>query len=82
MMVTSQRGSLSAQNIDMCSFINRNRKYIDVTQCTKLSKQAALTAVPSNIAIDLEPSDQVAMFESNWEAVLAQGFSSSFSIEL
>jgi len=82
MMVTSQRGSLSAQNIDMCSFINRNRKYIDVTQCTKLSKQAALTAVPSNIAIDLEPSDQVAMFESDWEAVLAQGFSSSFSIEL
>ncbi|KAF4141216.1 hAT family C-terminal dimerization region [Phytophthora infestans] len=36
MMVTSQRASISAMNIDMCSFLNWNREVIDVTQCPRL----------------------------------------------
>ncbi|EGZ26937.1 hypothetical protein PHYSODRAFT_431775, partial [Phytophthora sojae] len=32
-MVTSHRGSLSKENVDMCAFLNRNEEYVDITQC-------------------------------------------------
>ncbi|DAZ94143.1 TPA: hypothetical protein N0F65_007343 [Lagenidium giganteum] len=36
MMVTAQRSSLASNNIDMCSFLNRNRAFVDVAQCERL----------------------------------------------
>ncbi|KAG1706643.1 hypothetical protein DVH05_027495 [Phytophthora capsici] len=49
MMVTSQRSSISAMNIDMCSFLNRNRDFIDVTQCPRLQGDEYRNNIPTNV---------------------------------
>ncbi|KAI9989035.1 hypothetical protein PInf_022758 [Phytophthora infestans] len=32
-MVTSQRASLSIENVDMCAFLNRKEVFVDIAQC-------------------------------------------------
>jgi hypothetical protein len=77
MMVTSQRASLSPHDIDMCAFLNRNRAIIDVTQCPIISASQAKGATPSNVTLDLDPINPMAMFESEWEIELQSAFSMS-----
>lgn len=48
MMVTSHRTSIAKHNIDMCSFINRNRQFVDITACPRLSASELASALPSS----------------------------------
>lgn len=54
MMVTSQRASMADHNVDMRLFLNRNREYIDITQCDKLDTEEASRHVPSNVAVQMQ----------------------------
>ncbi|KAE9090941.1 hypothetical protein PF006_g25040 [Phytophthora fragariae] len=81
-MVTVQRASLSSENIDMCSFLNRNREFIDVTQCSKLTAEEARDSVPANVTVNLDPQTALEMFESDWEQALVNSFSAHISTEL
>jgi hypothetical protein len=53
-MVTSQRTSLSKGKIDMCSFINRNRAFVDITQCEKIPLDELAYSIPSNVLLPLD----------------------------
>ncbi|KAE9063361.1 hypothetical protein PF002_g33066 [Phytophthora fragariae] len=81
-MVTVQRALLSSENIDMCSFLNRNREFIDVTQCSKLTAEEAQESVPANVTVNLDPQTAMEMFESDWEQALVNSFSAHISTEL
>eukprot|EP00644_Phytophthora_capsici_P002373 jgi/Phyca11/105534/e_gw1.11.740.1 len=52
-MVTPQRSSLSPYNVDMATFLNCNRDYVDITQCPKLSTNAAAERLPSNVLVNM-----------------------------
>lgn len=52
-MVTPQRSSLSPYNVDMATFLNCNRDYVDITQCPKLSTNAAGERLPSNVLVNM-----------------------------
>jgi len=52
MMVTGQRSSLSPQNIDMCSFLNLNRSFVDVTRCTPLPASELACNMPPTMRTD------------------------------
>ncbi|GMF46760.1 unnamed protein product [Phytophthora fragariaefolia] len=81
-MVIVQRTSLSQENIDMCAFLNRNREFIDLTQCPKLSAAETQGAIPSDVQANLEPQTSMEMFESGWERALINSFSADVSTEL
>ncbi|EGZ25853.1 hypothetical protein PHYSODRAFT_326819 [Phytophthora sojae] len=81
-MVTVQRASLSSENIDMCSFLNRNREFIDVTQCSKLTAEEARESVPANVTVNLDPQTAMEMFESDWQLALVSSFSAHISTKL
>ena len=50
MMLTCQRTSMSAPNVDMCSFINRNQDLINIGQCEAISTDDVQDInLPSNI---------------------------------
>ncbi|KAG7388063.1 hypothetical protein PHYPSEUDO_013182 [Phytophthora pseudosyringae] len=51
--VSSLRTSTSAQNIDMASFLSRNRQFIDVCQCPKLATSDIKSNIPTNVTDDL-----------------------------
>ncbi|ETM34978.1 hypothetical protein L914_18050 [Phytophthora nicotianae] len=52
-MVTPQRSSQSPYNVDMATFLNCNRDYVDITQCPKLSTNAAAERLPSNVLVNI-----------------------------
>jgi hypothetical protein len=47
-MVNSQRTSLADHNIDMCSFLNRNRDFVDLLQCEEIPKGQHHLHTPSS----------------------------------
>jgi hypothetical protein len=53
-LVSSHRTQLSDQNIDMASFINRNRNYLDVTQCPNINPEDLYNFIPPNIKLSFE----------------------------
>ncbi|KUF99885.1 hypothetical protein AM588_10009747 [Phytophthora nicotianae] len=81
MMVTSQRSSISAMNIDMCSFLNRNRKFIDVTQCPRLQGDAYRNSIPTNVLLPMEDDSDYLDISAEWENVMATCFSESIEFE-
>ncbi|OWY98870.1 hypothetical protein PHMEG_00030249 [Phytophthora megakarya] len=52
-MVTSQHSSLAPYNVDMATFLNCNRSYVDITQCPKLSPNTADGRRPSNVMVQM-----------------------------
>ncbi|POM76834.1 Hypothetical protein PHPALM_5896 [Phytophthora palmivora] len=79
MLVTSHRTSIAKHNIDMCSFLNRNRKFVDVVNCPRLTDSELEQAVPANVLVPLS-SYQVNMpFAARWEREAA---SCSFDSEV
>ncbi|KAL4127692.1 hypothetical protein PRIC2_006691 [Phytophthora ramorum] len=50
-MVTPQRNSLAPHNVDMTTFLNCNRCYVNIAQCPKVSAAAASERVPSNVMV-------------------------------
>ncbi|KAL3670158.1 hypothetical protein V7S43_004473 [Phytophthora oleae] len=52
--VTALRSSTSSHNIDMCSFLSQNRRFVDVCQCPKLQHHEVYAHIPSNVIIDLD----------------------------
>lgn len=52
-MVTPQRSSLAPYSVDMATFLNCNRSYVDITQCPKLSPNSAEERLPSNVLVNM-----------------------------
>ncbi|POM62740.1 hypothetical protein PHPALM_28061 [Phytophthora palmivora] len=51
MLVTSHRTSIAKHNIDMCSVLNRNRKFVNVVNCPRLTDSELEQAVPANVRV-------------------------------
>ncbi|KAL3663721.1 hypothetical protein V7S43_011136 [Phytophthora oleae] len=74
MMVTAQRSSLSNHNIEMCSFLNRNRTFTDITEGKALTDEEYEKATPTSMLVDVEPGNgemstmewQMPLFASLW----------------
>lgn len=58
-MLTAQSSSMSSHNVDMCSFLNRNREFVDIAQCTKIQPADVNEHIPSNIRIGLEDNEDL-----------------------
>lgn len=71
-MVTSQRTSIAAHNIDMCSLLNRNQEHVDICQCAKIKPEDIADHILTNVVADLSESIDVEVAE-----VIAQCFSSA-----
>lgn len=54
MMMTPQRSAMSPYNLEMCMFLNRNREFVDITQCSKIKKEDVKNHIPSNVLVDFE----------------------------
>ncbi|OWZ16819.1 hypothetical protein PHMEG_0009329 [Phytophthora megakarya] len=52
-MVTPQRNLLAPYNVDMATFSNCNRRYVDITQSPKLSSNSAEKRLPSNVLMNM-----------------------------
>ncbi|OWZ16255.1 hypothetical protein PHMEG_0009968 [Phytophthora megakarya] len=57
MMITSHRTSLGNHNIDVCSFINRNRWLVDITKCSRMDASNVAAALPSCPIVRMEIED-------------------------
>ncbi|GMF18497.1 unnamed protein product [Phytophthora fragariaefolia] len=60
-IVTTQRTSLSQQNIDMCSFLNRNRQFIDLLQCEQIPRGQHRLHTPSCFSFPLDADPDIYM---------------------
>ena len=47
--MTSQRSSIASHNVDMCNFIKQNKRFLDITQCMRLSKEDASALIPRSM---------------------------------
>ncbi|OWY99605.1 hypothetical protein PHMEG_00029367 [Phytophthora megakarya] len=45
--------SLAPYNVDMATFLNCNRSYVDITQCPKLSLNSAEERLPSSVLVNM-----------------------------
>jgi hypothetical protein len=54
MMVTTQRASLAGHTIDVSSFLNRNRTFVDPEQCAEIPKDEIHQNIPSNTVFPLD----------------------------
>ncbi|ETN15221.1 hypothetical protein PPTG_07383 [Phytophthora nicotianae INRA-310] len=71
MLVTSYRTSIAKHNIDMCSFLNRNRQFVDVVNCPRLTDSELEQAVPANVLVPLASSQVNLPFAAQWEREMA-----------
>ncbi|RLN92300.1 hypothetical protein BBJ28_00011460 [Nothophytophthora sp. Chile5] len=74
MMATSQLTNLSKYNIDMCSFLNRNRDFTDLCDCKPLTDDEYDNALPANMLVSLEPAAIALPFADEWEIQMMQNF--------
>ncbi|ETN17784.1 hypothetical protein F442_19190 [Phytophthora nicotianae P10297] len=58
-MVTSQRPSLSNENVDMCAFLNRNEELVDIAQCKFIPDDEVDGHIPQcmSYVMDTAPRD-------------------------
>ncbi|ETI40741.1 hypothetical protein L917_13262 [Phytophthora nicotianae] len=56
-LVTSQRGSIAPQNVEMSAFLNCDRQFVDVTQCPKIHPRDIDKFIPSNVKVGMEEDD-------------------------
>ncbi|GMF35639.1 unnamed protein product [Phytophthora fragariaefolia] len=67
MLVTSHRTSLAKHSIDMCSLLNRNRGFVDITTCKRLSDTEVKDAIPANVMVALAAENIDTPFSAEWE---------------
>ncbi|KAF4140428.1 hAT family C-terminal dimerization region [Phytophthora infestans] len=53
-MVTSQRASLSNENVDMCAFLNRNEAFVDIAQCESIPDDELDSHIPQCVSYVME----------------------------
>ncbi|KAG1690564.1 hypothetical protein DVH05_028067 [Phytophthora capsici] len=55
-MVTSQRASLSNENVDMCAFffLNRNEAFVDIAQCESIPDDELESHIPQCVSYVME----------------------------
>ncbi|KAG1685332.1 hypothetical protein DVH05_024793 [Phytophthora capsici] len=53
-MVTSQRASLSNENVDMCAFLNRNEEFVDIAQCESIPDDELDGHIPQCVSYVME----------------------------
>ena len=76
MTLTSQRVSIARHNLDMTAFLNRNRGFVDITQCAKIDASDVANHIPSNLIIDIQHDE---IFDV--ERALAECFSAPLDEE-
>ena len=54
MLVQAQRTRLKAEKVDMCAFLNRNRDYVDLTQCEEIPKEKQAESIPKSTLVPIE----------------------------
>jgi hypothetical protein len=52
--VTPTRASVGFENVDMCAFLNRNRAFIDITQCSPVSNDVEMENRHYNIVEEVD----------------------------
>ncbi|EGZ27219.1 hypothetical protein PHYSODRAFT_419234, partial [Phytophthora sojae] len=53
-MVTPQRTRITQRNVDMGIFLNRNRTFVDLTQCEEIPSEKLASHVPSSMSYPIE----------------------------
>ncbi|EGZ08906.1 hypothetical protein PHYSODRAFT_524361, partial [Phytophthora sojae] len=53
-MVTPQRTRITQHNVDMGIFLNRNRTFVDLTQCEEIPSEELASHVPSSMSYPIE----------------------------
>ncbi|POM60407.1 LOW QUALITY PROTEIN: hypothetical protein PHPALM_30737 [Phytophthora palmivora] len=81
MMTTTHRTSLSNHNMEMCSFLNRNREFTDETQCKIFTEEGYANAVHTNMLVALEPSTDGHSISPEWELQLLASFWDDYAKE-
>ncbi|ETK94517.1 hypothetical protein L915_02448 [Phytophthora nicotianae] len=71
MLVTSYRTNTAKHNIDMSSFWNQNRQFVDVVNCPRLTDSELEQAVPANVLVPLASSQVNLPFVAQWEREMA-----------
>lgn len=66
LVVAKIRNRLSAESIDMCSFLNCNRSFLDIAQIPKIDKTIIKALKPGVCQVDVA-HDAMAEFEADWE---------------
>ncbi|KAG3102352.1 hypothetical protein PI124_g12471 [Phytophthora idaei] len=51
----------------MCAFLNRNRRFTNVTQCKALTDEEYENAIPTSMLVDLEASIDSRSSLAEWE---------------
>ncbi|KAG1703759.1 hypothetical protein DVH05_006774 [Phytophthora capsici] len=65
----------------MCSFLNRNRDFIDVTQCSRLQGDEYRNNIPTNVLLPMEDDSDYLDISAEWENVMTTCFSESVEFE-
>ncbi|GMF46960.1 unnamed protein product [Phytophthora fragariaefolia] len=79
-MITSQRTSLADHNVDMCSFLNRNRDFVGLLQCEETPKGQHRFHTPSSFIFAFDSDLDYDMYEMTSD-ILANFVSSTSLID-
>ncbi|POM75340.1 Hypothetical protein PHPALM_7570 [Phytophthora palmivora] len=69
-MVTTQRTSLAEHNVDICSFLNRNREFVNLLQCEEIPKSEHHMHIPTSFVFEVD--SDMDMEDIMSEEILAQ----------
>ena len=76
MVTTTQRTSILDSNLDMTTFLNRNRRFVDIAQCAKIHEKDLKNMIPACMTISMD-ADQ----DFDVEEALAEAFSEESEAE-
>jgi hypothetical protein len=62
----SERSQTGSANVDMSAFVNCNRQFIELTQCTKLQEDEREEQIPKNICVSLNPFENEAERQNDY----------------
>ena len=71
MVTTTQRTSISSPNLDMTTFLNRNRRFVDIAQCARISDGDLKQMIPTNMVISMEANQDFDLEEA-WADAFAE----------
>jgi hypothetical protein len=74
-LISPNRASLSQENVDMCAFLNRNKSFVDISQCEAIPVDELHDHVPQYVSYltDAIPDDYL-------DDMIVEMFSASASV--
>jgi hypothetical protein len=76
-MVRAQRASLAGYNVEMGSFLNCNRGFINITQCERIRPEEISNHIPTHIIVGALPEDE----GDDMESYIATHFSAAVDVD-